>query len=147
MKHSGHKDERTFDNSYMPNNAGTDLQEGYFDGMLCSIVTDCFGGMTLHRNPDLLQILPARKQHELENTQAFIKLEDEIEALAPKAKTDPAAKDYREALIADKRKLVSQELLKCQKLQLSKLLSIADNDNLTGYHRTQFYRVCRLIPK
>lgn len=136
MKHGGHKDERTFGDSYMPNNAGTDLQGGYFDGKLHSIVNDRFRGLTLHRNPELLQTLPARKQHKLENTTGFTTLEDEIKALAPKAKTDLAAKDRRGALMAEKRKLVSEELLKCQKLQPSKLLSNADDADLMGYHRT-----------
>jgi len=53
MKHGGHKDERTFGDSYIPNNAGTDLQGGYFDGKLRSIVNDRFRGMTLYRNPEL----------------------------------------------------------------------------------------------
>ncbi len=53
MKHDEHKDERTFDDFYMPNNAGTDLQEEYFDDKLCSIVNDRFHRMTLHRNPEL----------------------------------------------------------------------------------------------
>ncbi|KAK3169331.1 hypothetical protein OEA41_008714 [Lepraria neglecta] len=147
MKHGGHKDERTFGDSYMPNNAGTDLQGGYFDGKLRSIVNDRFRGLTLHRNPELLQTLPAREQHKLENSPGFTTLEDEIEALAPEAKTDPAAKDRRGALMAEKRKLVSEELLKCQKLQPSKLLSNADDADLTGYHRTQFHRVRRLMPE
>ena len=95
MKHGGHKDERTYCDSYQPNNAGTDLQGGYFDGKLRSIVNDRFRGLTLHRNPELWQALPANKQHELENSPEFITLKTEIDALAPKAKTDPAARDRR----------------------------------------------------
>jgi hypothetical protein len=113
---------------------------------LRSIVNDRFRELTLHRNPEILQTLPARKQHESENTPGFTTLEDEIEALAP-AKTDPAAKDRQGALMAEKRKLVSKELLKCQKLRPSKLPSNADDADLMGYHRTQFQRVRRLLPK
>ncbi|KAL9132830.1 MAG: hypothetical protein Q9175_005993 [Cornicularia normoerica] len=61
MKHAGHKDERTYGDNYMPNNAGIDLQGGYFDGKVRSIVNDRFRGMALDRNPELLQIPPARK--------------------------------------------------------------------------------------
>jgi len=147
MKHGGHKDERTFGDSYMPNNAGTDLQGGYFDGKLRSIVNDRFRGLTLHRNPELLQTLPARKQHELENTPEFTAIEEEIEALAAKAKTDSTAKDRRNALMAQKRKLVSEELCRCQKLQPSKLLACPNDAELMGYHRTQFHRVRRLMPE
>ena len=116
MKHSRYKDPRTFGENYQPNNAGTDLQGGYFDGKLRSIVSDRFQGLTLHRNPELLQTLPARKQYELENTPEYTTLEDEIEALAPKAKTDQPINERRGAMLAEKRKLVTEELLKCQKL-------------------------------
>ena len=54
MKYSGYKDERTYCDNYQPNNAGTDLQGGYFDGKLRSIVNDRFRGLTLHCNPELL---------------------------------------------------------------------------------------------
>ena len=40
MKHGRHKDERTFGESYMPNNAKTNLQGGYFNGKLRSIVNN-----------------------------------------------------------------------------------------------------------
>ncbi|KAL2041983.1 hypothetical protein N7G274_005171 [Stereocaulon virgatum] len=147
MKHGGHRDERTYCDSYMPNNAGTDLQGGYFDGKLRSIVNDRFRGLTLHRNPELWQALPARKQHELEDTPEFAAIEIEIDVLAPKAKTDPAAKERRQTLMADKRKLVAEELSRCQKLQPSKLLASPDDAELMGYHRSQFHRIRRLMPE
>lgn len=78
MMHGGHRDERTYCDSYMPNNAGTDLQGGYFDGKLRSIVNDRFRGLTLHRNPELWQALPARKQHELEDTPEGVKRINEL---------------------------------------------------------------------
>lgn len=121
MKHGRHRDERTYCDSYLPKNARTDLQGGYFDGKLRSIMNDRFCGLTLHRNPELCQALPARKQHELEDTPELAAIEIEIDALAPKAKTDPAAKERRQTLMAHKRKLVAEALSKCQKLQPSKL--------------------------
>lgn len=147
MKHGGHKDERTFGDSYMPNYAGTDLQGGYFDGKLRSIVNDRFRGMTLHRNPELWQALPAKKQYELENSLEFTAIEEEIKALAPMAKTDSTAKGSRNALMAQKRKLVSDELHKCQEQQPGKMLASPDDAVLMGYHWTQFHRVRRLMPE
>jgi hypothetical protein len=97
----------------MPNNAETDLQGGYFDGKLRSIMNDRFRGLTLHRNPELWQALPVRKQHELKNTSEFAAIDTEIDALAPNAKTDPAAKERRLTLMTDKRKLVAEELSRC----------------------------------
>lgn len=137
--------ERTYCDSYMPNNAGTDLQGGYFDGKVRGIVNDRFRGLTLHRNPELWQALPARKQYELKLTLEFTAIEAKIEALAAKDKADSTAKDSRNALMAQKRKLVSEELCRCQKLQPRKLLASLDDAELTGYHRTQFHRVRRLM--
>ena len=147
MKHGGHKDERTFGDSYMPNNAGTDLQGGYFDGKVRSIVNDRFRGLTLHRNPELWHTLPAKKQYELENSPEFSAIQEEIETLVAKAKTDPTAKNHRNALMAQRRKLVSDELCRCQRLQPSKLSARPDDAELMGYHRTQFHRVRRLMPE
>ena len=147
MKHGGHKDERTFGDSYMPNNAGTDLQGGYFDGKLRSIVNDRFRGMTLHCNPELWQALLAKKQYELENIREFTAIKEEIKALALMAKTDSTAKDSRNALMAQKRKLVSDELHKCQEQQPGRLLASPDDTVLMGYHQTQFHRVRRLMPQ
>jgi hypothetical protein len=72
--------------------------------------------MTLSRNPELWQSLPAEKQHELENTPEFIAIEEELEQLDFKSKDESTARDRRKELQAQKRKLVSEELRRCQKL-------------------------------
>jgi len=41
--------------------------------------------------------------------------------------------------MADKRKLVAEELSRCQKLQSSKLLASPDDADFMGYHRSQFH--------
>lgn len=89
MKHGEHRDQRTYCDSYMPNNAGTDLQGCYFDRKVRSVVNDRFRGLTLHRNPKLWQALPARKRYELENSPEFTAIEEEIEALTAKARPTP----------------------------------------------------------
>ena len=53
IKHGRYRDKRTYCDSYIPNNPGTDLQEGYFDGKVRSTVNNCFRGLTLDRNPEL----------------------------------------------------------------------------------------------
>ena len=110
-------------------------------------MNDRFRGITLHYNPELWQALPAKKQYELENTSEFIAIEEEIKALAPMAKTDSTAKESRNALMAQKRKLVLDELHKCQEQQPGKMLASPDNTVLMGYYRTQFHRVCYLMPE
>lgn len=136
MRHDKYKEERIFDDFYMSNKAGeTDLQESYFDEWkLRSIVNDRFRELIRHRNSKLLQALPVRKQHELKNISRFITLEDEIETLTLKAKIDSATKDRRETLMIKKRKLISEKLLKCQKLQSSRLF-FNDDVDLISYHR------------
>ena len=66
--------------------------------------------MTLSRNPKLWQSLPAEKQHELENTAEFLAIEEELEQLSSKFKDDPAVRDHRKDLHAQRRKLLSGEL-------------------------------------
>lgn len=53
MKHDKHRDERIYCDSYMLNNAETDLQGDYFDGKVRSIVNDRFRELNLSRNPEL----------------------------------------------------------------------------------------------
>lgn len=48
--------------------------------------------MTLSRNPELWQSLPAEKQHELENSPDFIAIEQELERLSSEHKDDPCGK-------------------------------------------------------
>ncbi len=103
--------------------------------------------MTLYRNPEIWQSLPARHQYELENSAEFTAIQDELEALASKTQFDSAARDRRKALMAEKRKLPSKELHKCRRLQPSKLLAGPNDADLVGYHRTQFHRIRRLIPE
>lgn len=116
MKHSEHKDEQTYCDSCMFNNAETDLQGGYFDRKLCNIMNDCFYRLTLHHNLKLWQVLLVKKQYELKNALKFVIIEKKIDTLALITKTDPAVRKYQKTLIAEKQKLISEELCRCQKL-------------------------------
>lgn len=74
--------------------------------------------MTLSRNPELWQSLPAEKQHELENSPDFIAIEQELEKLSSEFKDDLIARHRRrKELHTQKRKLVSAKLRRCQKIQ------------------------------
>lgn len=87
------------------------------------LVNDCFRTMTLSRNPELWQSLPAEKQHKLENTPEFLAIEEEMEQLSLMSKDDPAARVHRKELYTQKRKPISEELRRYQKVQPKKLLS------------------------
>lgn len=103
--------------------------------------------MTLSRNPELWQSLPAEKQHELENSPNFIAIEQELEKLSSEHKDDPVARDRRRReLHTQKRKLVSAELRRCQKLQPRKPPSKLQKTEQIGHHRTQFTRARQLMP-
>jgi hypothetical protein len=76
--------------------------------------------MALSHNPDLWQSLEAEKQNELENSPEFIAIEKELEDLPLESR------NRRNELRAQKRKLVSEELRKCQRFQQRRLSSKAD---------------------
>jgi hypothetical protein len=72
--------------------------------------------MTLSCNPELWQSLPAEKQNELENSPEFIAIDEELENLSLEPKDDATINHRRKELRAQKRKLVSEELRKVQRL-------------------------------
>lgn len=103
--------------------------------------------MTLSCNPELWQSLPAEKQHEFDNSPNFIAIKQELEKLSSEHKDDPVARDRRRReLHTQKRKLVSAELRRCQKLQPRKPLSKLQKTEQIGHHRTQFTRARQLMP-
>ena len=144
-KHGGHRDESTYETSYAPQNPGTDGQGAYFGNKPRSIVNDGFRALTLSRNPELWQSLPAEKQNELENSPEFIAIEEELQNLVQGSRDDPITRNRRKELRAQKRKLVSAELHKLQKLRPRKLSSKVEKSNLTGHHHTRFLRIRSLM--
>lgn len=101
--------------------------------------------MTVSRNPELWQSLPAEKQQEVEGTPELVGIEEELENLL--MSTDPADKDRRKTLKAQKRKLVADPLRDYQKIQLNKTLSKESGNDQKGRHRTIFSRVRHLMPE
>ena len=65
-----------------------------------SILNDCFRAMTLSRNPELWQSLPAEKQNELETSPEFITIEAKLEAFSLGSTDDSTATDRRKELRA-----------------------------------------------
>ena len=147
MQHGGHTGEDTYGDFYAPRNPGTDGQNSYLGDKPRTIVNDRFRAMTLSRNPELWQSLPAEKQHILENTSEFLAIEEELEQLAFKSKDGSVARDRRKELHAQKRKLVSEELRRCQKLQSRNLHLRGQKPEQLGHHRTQFTRTSQLMPQ
>ncbi|KAL8735401.1 MAG: hypothetical protein Q9166_000946 [cf. Caloplaca sp. 2 TL-2023] len=148
MQHGGgHTGNDTYGDFYAPRNPGTDGQNSYLGEKPRTIVNDRFRAMTLSRNPELWQSLPAEKQHKLENTPEFLAIEEELEQLAVKCKDDLLARERRKELHTQKRKLVSEELRRCQKLQFRKMASKGQKYEQVGHHFTQFSRTRQLIPQ
>lgn len=83
---------------------------------------------------DRWQSLPAEKQNELENSPEFQVIEEELKSLSLESTDNSTASDRRKGLHAQKRKLVSEELRKFQKLQPRKLSSKADRSDLAGHY-------------
>ena len=145
MKHGGQRDENTYRDYYAPNNPGTDGQGSYFgSSQLRTLVSDRFRGISLTRNPELWQSLPAEKRHELESGEDFTALETEIESL--RTSDDPNAKTRRKELHTQKRKLVAEQLRKCQEDQAHKPLP-EGSASAMGPHRAIFERTRHLMPE
>ncbi|TVY12769.1 hypothetical protein LARI1_G009008 [Lachnellula arida] len=126
---------------------GLFLIGSYFGDELRSTVNNRFRSITLCRNPELWQSLPAEKQHELESSPEFTAIEQELEALSLDTRDGSAVMDRRKELRAEKRKLIAEELRKSRKLQPSRIPSNKDENHLTGYHQTIFSRVRALMPE
>ena len=144
IKHGGHRDESTHSEFYAPRSPGTDGQGSYFGDTLRAIVNDRFRTMTLSRNPELWQSLPAEKQNELENSPEFSAIEEELERLST-SKDDSTIRDRRKELQTQRRKLISEALRRFQKHQ-PRNLSKANKIDEIGHHRTRFSRFCCLMP-
>lgn len=93
MKYRGHIDENTYCDYYALNNAGVDSQSAYFGALIRSLPSDLFRGLTVSRNPELWQSLPAKEQDELENSPEFKAIKDELENLSLSSKDDLAIKN------------------------------------------------------
>ncbi|KAK0747306.1 hypothetical protein B0T21DRAFT_300960, partial [Apiosordaria backusii] len=143
MKHAGQKDPNTYNNHYQPNNSGTDGQGSYFGLDVRSIANDLFRGLTLARNPQLLQSLPAEKQEEFQNSSEFSKIENELAALRGRRDTDSITR--RRNLYAERRRLTEKEVRKYQKAQT--LHPSREDRSLQCYHRCIFDRVRFLMPE
>lgn len=114
-------------------------QDTYLGGKGRTIAADLFRGLTVPRNPNLSQCLPAEKQFELENTPEYAALSEEITTL--EGKTDAESVKYRQQLYRKRRNLTDKELRDWQKRQPNR-----PNDP-SGYHRAIFSRVSFMMPE
>lgn len=118
MGQAGQDDRETFYTNYQPRNAGVDGQATFLGDERRNIVNDAFRELTLPRNPNLWQSLPAAKQYEIENRQDWLDLEEKIATL--KLEPDMDTKQQREEeakLRKQKARLMKRELRKWQKKQ------------------------------
>jgi hypothetical protein len=110
-----------------------------------SLLSDLFHGLTVSCNPELWQSFPAEKQHELESSLEFKTLENQLETLSLSGKDNLGTKICRRELYTQKRKLVTEELRKCQKLQPKGLPSRKGESDLIEHYRTLFSRARSLM--
>ena len=79
--HAGHMMTGSPENYYRPRNLWKDGQAAYFGDAPLSLVIDLFRAMTLSRNLELRQSLPAEKQHGLESSAEFTEIEEKLDRL------------------------------------------------------------------
>lgn len=143
MVYAGHRGEKTHRQHYAPNN-GVDGQAAYLGDDVRTHVADLFRGLSLHRNPDLWQTLPAVKRYQLENREDYSQVQ---EALSSLSGSSSAVQKKRKTLHQQKRGLLNGELRKCQKEQpRCPLHEEADGTYAMGSHRSRFSRACRMMP-
>ncbi|KAK7398162.1 hypothetical protein QQX98_012469 [Neonectria punicea] len=145
MKHAGQKDPNTYNNHYQPNNSGTDGQGSYFGTEVRTVVNDLFRGLTVARNPQLLQSLPAEKKEALRTSPDLAAIEGELATLRGRHNKDSASR--RKKLYADKRKLADRELRKWQRAQPHGPSTTRGDNDSPCYHRSIFNRVRFLMPE
>ncbi|EJT69642.1 hypothetical protein GGTG_12526 [Gaeumannomyces tritici R3-111a-1] len=143
MKHAGHIDPATHNKHYQPNNSGTDGQRSYFGQEVRSIVNDLFRGLTVARNPQLPQSLPAEQQEVLRTSPELITINDELATLS--GRRDPASTSRRRKLYQEKRKLADNQLRQWQEGQ--PYGPARDDKAPPCYHRSIFSRVRFLMPE
>lgn len=143
MRQAGHRDPRTYDQHYAPQNPGTDGQAAYLGHTPRALVNNLLRSMTLARNPELWQSLPAEKQHEVEQREDFCAIEDQLAMLALKG-DEPGSREQRRKLNAQKRKIVKSELDKFQREQPN--LAMTGTASKSSHHRSRYSRIAPLMP-
>ena len=93
MGFAGHTDPNTFLNSYMAPVSTVDSQASFLGQTLRRDHIEDFRGMSLRRNPQLQQSLPAKMRYDLERRSDFIALEKEIETSTKKIKMADTEED------------------------------------------------------
>src|SRR5438552_884675 len=104
MVYAGHTDRDTVPRHYMPRN-GADGQAAYHGQRRRALVLDLFRGLTIPRNPSLLQCLPAKKRFEFDNGPELIRLNKEL--AMRRGTTDTQSLLERKKIYAEKRKLLN----------------------------------------
>ncbi|KAF5965393.1 carbonic anhydrase 2 [Fusarium coicis] len=138
MVYAGHTDPNTLATHYLPRN-GADGQAAYHGQERRTLVLDLFRGLTIPRNPRLWQCLPAKEQHDFDNSPEIININQEL--LRLRGSKDKGILEYRKKLYTEKRKRIAERLRKWQKNQPVK------HDDPLGYHRAIFERVRFLMPE
>ena len=142
MQQAGHRDPGTYNSHYAWQNPGTDGQAAILGDPERELVNKLLRALTVSRDQNLWQTLPAEKQHELEERDDLRALEDQLATVSLNG-DKPDNREERKKLNARKRKIINAELQKFQKEQTSGASTSKPND--TSYHRARFARTAPLM--
>ena len=149
MMFGAHRDPGMFRKSYMTTMVTVDGQASFLGEPLRRDYHEDLRGMSLRRNPQLWQTLPAKLKDDLECSPEYVALDAKIEALTAKigtVKFEDGERDraYRKTLYKEKRQLTLNSLQEWRKQQPRK----AEQDmSSTDRCRTRFSRVRHLMPE
>ncbi len=108
MRQAGYRDSSTFRRYYQPSNDGVDGQAVFLGRGRRDVASDAFRELSIPYNPNLSQRLPARERHNLEESETYLYLEEELARLT--GKKDAESMELLEGLRRQKRNLIDDTL-------------------------------------
>lgn len=138
MKYASHSDPNTLPKHYMPQNCA-DGQAAYHGRPRRMLVLDHFRTLTIPRNPNLWQCLPAKRQHEFARKEDVVQITYKLATNRGRPGTE--WQNERKELYLKKRALHTAEIRIWRKNQ-----PIRHSDP-PGYYRATFDRVRFMMPE
>lgn len=149
MNFAAHRDPAMFRKSYIPGMITVDGQASFLEQPPRKDYHEDLRGMSLRRQPQLWQALPATLKADLERRPDFVALDAEIEVLTAKIgstgqEDSQQERARRKDLYEQRRQLTGMELQAWRKKRSSER---THDTSFVDHHRTRFNRFRHLMPE